>query len=522
MNKNDCRNSNYLIRNFHYPNGVPRLVADTIVDILENATLVASERLHLPPRYALQAYVKKSYVYLTDPNPTADWYNSLMEKRSLNIIPAKLRSFSKEWTLIKKKIWSVLSNLSHQIRFETNSSMIDLLNEAIQFQKWVWIEHFYFMILGLIAFEIRYHIVPEFKRNFSTNYLNRTISRTLTPIEKKLLLCGIEGLNLGIITVRKNDTIGYNYSHKKYLDWLDNVKKENYYFGLRLDTALDISNACWFENDKNVIARVKGLLEEHRNKKLLYTESNSNEIGDITLQEEASVLFRLFKEVDFFHWKEEHGPFLDLTASVPLRALLLKMSGKIDHYQVTPKLMSYASLDELKECAYLIDNRKQISDKLVNHWLYHQQQHLENIANPPPEFIGVPKQFSNPILRYIHGYNKSSCSCESETSMEGVPSSGGIASGPIRHIFTYEDLEKLKNGDIVVCDSFLPAWRLMIPKIAGCISARGGLLSHTSILCREMKVPCIISCGKYIWSFPEGDIVEIDGYSGKITKKING
>lgn len=511
----------YFIKNFHYPNGLPRLVADTVVDILENATSVASQRLYLHPKYSFRVCINHSYVYLADPYPVADWYRLFMEKRSLDILPIKLASFSKDWVMTREKIWSIIVKISNQIRFDKDSCMTGLLDEAIQFQNWVWIEHFYFMIIGLIAFEIRHHCL---KKSNNINLINEATKkhkpRTLTPIEKKLLLGAIQGLHSGILRITNTKTISCNSSHYQYSDWLDSLKKENYYFGLRLDAALDVSEECWFENEDKVIARVKGLLSEYLAGRV--STENLSDISDSrdSSHKELDAMLELFKELDFPHWKEEHGPFMDLTASVPLRALLVRISNKVNDHRITPKLISYASLQELKECAYLIDRNKKIPEEWISNWFQYQLQHVNYTKNPPPQFMGTPKPFYNPILRYIHGYDElQSFNQRGKSILVGEPSSEGIASGPIKYVVSTDDLQTISDGDIIICDSFLPAWRLMIPKIAGCISARGGLLSHTSILCREMKIPCIICCGQQVWELSEGDIVEIDGYSGNINYK---
>ena len=48
------------------------------------------------------------------------------------------------------------------------------------------------------------------------------------------------------------------------------------------------------------------------------------------------------------------------------------------------------------------------------------------------------------------------------------------------------------TGKILVAPFFEPGWIGIFSKAKGIISERGSLLSHTSILCREMGIPAII------------------------------
>jgi len=58
-------------------------------------------------------------------------------------------------------------------------------------------------------------------------------------------------------------------------------------------------------------------------------------------------------------------------------------------------------------------------------------------------------------------------------------------------------------------------------KAAAFVTDEGGVLCHAAIVAREMKKPCVIGTKIATRIFKDGDIVEVDAYTGKVTKKVD-
>jgi len=93
----------------------------------------------------------------------------------------------------------------------------------------------------------------------------------------------------------------------------------------------------------------------------------------------------------------------------------------------------------------------------------------------------------------------------------------GIVSGRVK-LVSEENLANIKitSGDILVCENtdvrFLP-----LMKIAGAIvTDRGGILSHVSIVARELKKVCIVDTKVATKILHDGDLVEVDAERGLI------
>jgi len=98
----------------------------------------------------------------------------------------------------------------------------------------------------------------------------------------------------------------------------------------------------------------------------------------------------------------------------------------------------------------------------------------------------------------------------------GRPVCGGKVVARIKKIDSYYDLDKVKDGDIIVASDLSPEYSVMINKVSGIITEIGGRLSHAAILAREAKKPCVTGVHGITKKLFDGQRVELDGKIGKI------
>lgn len=101
-------------------------------------------------------------------------------------------------------------------------------------------------------------------------------------------------------------------------------------------------------------------------------------------------------------------------------------------------------------------------------------------------------------------------------ALEGIPCSGGKARG---EVLIVDDPTACPDtsGKIIVAKMTDPGWVFLLVGAAGIISEKGSLLSHTAIISRELGKPAVVGAEGASQLLKNGDIVEIDGTSGKIT-----
>jgi len=105
-----------------------------------------------------------------------------------------------------------------------------------------------------------------------------------------------------------------------------------------------------------------------------------------------------------------------------------------------------------------------------------------------------------------------------EIILEGLAASPGIASGIVRIIQDLKDLPKIKQGDILVTKMTNPDMVVSMQKSAAIVTDDGGLTAHAAIVSREMGIPAIVGTDDATTKLKDGDIITVDGFSGKVYK----
>jgi len=77
-------------------------------------------------------------------------------------------------------------------------------------------------------------------------------------------------------------------------------------------------------------------------------------------------------------------------------------------------------------------------------------------------------------------------------------------------------VNQMKKGEMLVSAVTTPEFVPAMKKAAAIITDYGGLMSHTAILCREFKIPCIVKTQKASKILKDGDWVEVDIKKGVV------
>jgi pyruvate,water dikinase len=101
---------------------------------------------------------------------------------------------------------------------------------------------------------------------------------------------------------------------------------------------------------------------------------------------------------------------------------------------------------------------------------------------------------------------------------DGMPASPGIGFGKVRIIKTASEINKVKQGEILVTEmtnpDFVPAMR----RASAILTDRGGATSHAAIVSRELGIPAIVGTEIATKMLKTGEIITVNGYQGKVYK----
>ncbi|MCK5884376.1 MAG: phosphoenolpyruvate synthase [Bacteriovoracaceae bacterium] len=102
-----------------------------------------------------------------------------------------------------------------------------------------------------------------------------------------------------------------------------------------------------------------------------------------------------------------------------------------------------------------------------------------------------------------------------EGCLKGIPCCPGIIEGTVKLIMSPDDDLEL-NGDILVAMRTDPGWVPLYPSASALLVERGGLLSHSAIVAREMGLPAIVSIKNLTKTLKTGMKIRMNGETGLI------
>jgi pyruvate,water dikinase len=102
-------------------------------------------------------------------------------------------------------------------------------------------------------------------------------------------------------------------------------------------------------------------------------------------------------------------------------------------------------------------------------------------------------------------------------TLRGLGCCPGVVRGPVR-VVTDPRNANVRPGEIVVAERTDPGWVMIFPSAAGLLVERGSLLSHSAIVARELGLPTVVSLAGLTGWLHDGDWVEMDGASGRVTR----
>jgi pyruvate,water dikinase len=135
---------------------------------------------------------------------------------------------------------------------------------------------------------------------------------------------------------------------------------------------------------------------------------------------------------------------------------------------------------------------------------------------PPPTIGEPPPQSDDPweeaMLRKMLGV-------PSEPSRDpdviaGTAASPGTVQGPAKVVHSLSEASKVLPGDILVCELTMPAWTPLFSTVSAVVADTGGVLSHSAIVAREYRLPCVVGTAVGTSVIKDGMLLTVDGAKG--------
>lgn len=104
--------------------------------------------------------------------------------------------------------------------------------------------------------------------------------------------------------------------------------------------------------------------------------------------------------------------------------------------------------------------------------------------------------------------------------VKGLGASPGIGSGKVQIISSAEELDKVKEGDILVTAMTNPDMVPAMRRASAIVTDEGGMTCHAAIISRELGIPCVAGTMKATKVLNDGLEITVDGSKGVVYKGL--
>jgi len=282
--------------------------------------------------------------------------------------------------------------------------------------------------------------------------------------------------------------------HQKKFFWTHNNYVDAHildveYFGKELDKILSLE--IDIESEINKIKETPQISKEKKGELMKSLELN----------DELKLLIKISE--DFTRWQDERKKATFWT--IHYCSLILEEIGKrVD-----------VSLDEIKymtcrEVSNIFDNkpdRSVLQERKKSSAFYWDKEGHEAVYGKEVEKV------KKTILEETD--------LSQVDDFRGLTACLGIKIGKVKVVKSVKEIDKVKEGDIIVAVMTRPDYVPAMKKAAAIVTDEGGVTSHAAIVARELNIPCVIGTKIATKVLKDGDEIEVDANHGivKILKK---
>jgi pyruvate, water dikinase len=142
----------------------------------------------------------------------------------------------------------------------------------------------------------------------------------------------------------------------------------------------------------------------------------------------------------------------------------------------------------------------------------------------PPALGPVPDVIDDPAIVMLWGITRENLETwlaagekPDSNEIRGFAASSGVVDGVARVVTSVDEIDRLRQGDILVCHITNPTWAPVFQKIAATVSDIGGSMSHAAIVAREYGLPAVVGTGTATQKIKDGQRIRVDGGRGLVT-----
>ncbi|MBQ9902249.1 MAG: phosphoenolpyruvate synthase [Clostridia bacterium] len=289
-------------------------------------------------------------------------------------------------------------------------------------------------------------------------------------------------------------------------------------YGYHSDKELDITYPCYYEEPETLLQVIKdtALLDDS------FSPEKDKERGRRTNEE---ILSRLEKDVSRGTYKKIVRKIGNMRRMLWWREEFRDVSTRF-YYLLRIYTVKYAK--SLQKKGILESWEDVWFLKVGDLWNYIEKKRTPDEFRMVKELRATVKKnklYYNAYRNYMSENEiGSDFSLVSETpsadSLKGLGANNGRMTGTARVIHDFSEIDRLREGDILVTRFTDTGWTPKFAILSGIVTEYGGILCHAAIVSREYGIPAIVCCKDAMSRIADGQTISIDGSTGTVT--LNG
>ncbi|SCW26920.1 pyruvate, water dikinase [Ruminococcaceae bacterium YRB3002] len=302
-------------------------------------------------------------------------------------------------------------------------------------------------------------------------------------------------------------TIARGLDRKEY--FIPEVRSLIDKYGYHSDKELDITYPCYYEEPHVVIQMVKDMalledsfspVEDKDKGTAMYQDILDKIKSKVSAGKYNKILSKVTNMRQMLWWREE---FRDVSTRFyyMLRMYTIEYAKKLELDGV---------LEKGEDVWFL---------KVGDLWDYIDgTKNADDLAG----LINRNKQYYNAYRNYIseneigNGFTALPAASDDENTLKGLGANNGTVAGVARVIEDFSQIDRLKEGDILVTRFTDTGWTPKFAILSGIVTEYGGILCHAAIVSREYGIPAIVCCKDAMSKIRDGQKITVDGTSGTV------
>lgn len=281
-------------------------------------------------------------------------------------------------------------------------------------------------------------------------------------------------------------------------------------YGYHSDKELDVTYPCYYEQPETLIKTLKDMLlldnkysplEDKKRGTEKYNEL-LEKIKDQTTENKYKKIKKKIEDMrKMLWWREE---FRDISTKFYyiIRVYTIRLAERLHKENVIPKIddIWYLKVADLWDFLDNKKDKKEIQKIIKKNKLYYNCYRNYMSENEIGSIITLDENSlnkNNPILK-------------------GLGANNGIVTGTARVIENFDDIDRLKENDILITKFTDTGWTPKFAILSGIVTEYGGILCHAAIVSREYGIPAIVCCHDVLKKVKDGTTITINGTTGEV------